>query len=105
MSGCVLIVVMVKKRTKAKRVVRPKQPNELDSVYLLKMVMYVIVGSLWLRVTRGSTEVPVPIGFLAGLLFSRHEHFQIDRKIEYAVLLVSMFIGFWTLSGVSIIFS
>jgi hypothetical protein len=35
-------------------------------------------------------------------LFAVHDHFQIDRKIEYTVLLVAMFVGFWTQIGVYI---
>lgn len=52
----------------------------------------------------GNTQdiLMLPVGFIAGIMFARHEHFQIDRKIEYAVLLVAMVlsayipvVGFW----------
>ena len=71
---------------------------------MLKLVMFLIVGSQWLRFTDDSalTVLPVPVGFLIGLAFAAHDHFQIDRKIEYAVLLVAMFIGFWTHTGLFI---
>lgn len=78
--------------------------NELDSVYLFKLVMYLILGSQWVRFTDDSTMtlLPVPLGFLVGLAFAAHDHFRIDRKIEYAVLLVAMFVGFWSHAGIYI---
>ena len=85
------------KTKQAKRVSR----IELDSVYALKLVLYLVVGSLWLRITNmpGTLQVPVPVGLLVGLAFAMHDHFRIDRKIEFAVLLVAMLIGYWTQAG------
>lgn len=84
-----------------------KQPTkkrlqvEPDGVYVLKLVMYLIVGSQWLRLTHGDgSQIPLPVGLIIGLLFIRHEHFQIDRKVEYAVLLVASLIGFYGQVGV-----
>lgn len=69
--------------------------QELDGVYLLKLVLYVLLGSVWLKINHGSNlHIPIPVGLLAGLLFASHDHFRIDRKIEYAVLLVAMLIGY-----------
>lgn len=86
-----------------KKKIAKKQPDELDSVYFLKLVLYMITGSLWLKVTQGNNaQIPVPIGLGIGLLFAGHEHFQIDRKIEIAVLLVAMLIGFWAPFGIYI---
>jgi hypothetical protein len=80
-----------------------KTSDELDSVYILKLVFYIIVGSQWLRLTlNNGTEIPIPVGALIGLLFAAHDHFKIDRKIEYAVLLVAMFIGFWLPLGLDL---
>jgi len=91
---------MVKKKTHRKS---EKSEQELDSTYILKLVLYLIIGSQWLRITNGDvSQLPIPIGFIVGLLFASHEHFQIDRKIEYALLLVAMFIGFWLPLGVVI---
>ena len=76
------------------------QNQELDSVYLLKLVLYLIVGSQWLKIeTKGGAQIPIPVGAIIGVLFAAHDHFRIDRKIEYAVLLVAMFIGFWVPLG------
>lgn len=77
--------------------------KELDSAYVLKLALYMVLGSLWLKITSGDTlQFPVPVGLVAGLIFVSHEHFRIDRKIEYAVLLIAMFVGFWLPIGLYI---
>lgn len=79
--------------------------QELDGVYLLKLALYVILGSLWVKLSHGnSLNLPLPVGLVAGLLFASHEHFQIDRKIEYAVLLVAMLVGYFAPYGLYISF-
>ncbi len=91
---------MTKVKPKSKKL---SAPQELDSVYFLKLVLYVIIGSLWLKITQGDTaQLPVPIGLGLGLLFASHEHFQIDRKIEIAVLLIATLMGFWLPFGIYI---
>lgn len=81
-----------------------KTSEESDSTYLLKLVLYLIIGSQWVRITDNATnQIPIPVGLIIGLLFAWHEHFQIDRKIEYALLLVAMFIGFWLPMGINIV--
>lgn len=106
---------MVKKQTKkaptAKRTAsgapRPAAQavpaSQADSVYVLKLVLYLIIGSQWIRITRGDMQIPLPVGLVVGILFARLERFQIDRKIEYAILLLSMFIGFWLPLGLEIV--
>lgn len=89
----VTIVVMVKNTKNV----------ETDSVYFLKIVLYLIMGSLWLKVTKGDTsQFPLPLGFILGMTFAMHEHFQTDKKIELAILLVAMLIGFWAPFGIYI---
>jgi len=79
--------------------------QELDGVYLLKLALYVILGSLWVKITHGDTlNLPLPVGCIVGLLFSSREHFRIDRKIEYAVLMVAMLVGYFAPYGVYIDF-
>jgi len=69
--------------------------QELDGVYLLKLLLYVLLGSVWLKLSHGdSLHVPIPLGLILGLIFTSHEHFRLDRKIEYAVLLVAMLVGY-----------
>lgn len=78
---------------------------EMDGVFLLKLVLYLILGSLWLKVSNGdSIDLGIPVGLMAGILFASHEHFQIDRKIEYAVLLIAMFIGYFAPYGLYVNF-
>lgn len=81
----------------------PTRKKETDSEYIFKLVLYLIVGSIWLKITTDSgNQVPVPIGFGLGLIFASREYFQLDRKIEYAVLLMAMLIGFWLPFGIYI---
>ncbi len=81
-----------------------KKSAELDSVYFLKLVMYLILGSIWIKITKDDAiQIPLPIGLIIGLIFASHEHFKIDRKVEYAVLLIAMFIGFWAPIGIYIV--
>lgn len=79
--------------------------KQSDSAYFLKLVLYLMLGTLWLKITHNETlQIPIPVGLIAGLVFTSHEHFQIDRKIEYAVLLVAMLVGFWIPFGIYINF-
>jgi uncharacterized transporter YbjL len=82
-----------------------KSSQEMDGVYLLKLVLYLILGSLWVKVNNGQNiAIGLPLGLIVGLIFTSHEHFQIDRKIEYAVLLIAMFIGYFAPYGLYINF-
>ena len=66
-----------------------------DGAFVLKLVLYAVLGSLWLKLHKNgsSVDVPLPLGLLVGLVFTAHEHFRIDRKIEYAVLVIAALIG------------
>ena len=77
--------------------------QESDSIYILKLVLYLILGSVWVRVSKGSTQIPIPLGAIVGVFLARIDALQIDRKIEYAVLLLSMFIAFWLPLGIELI--
>ena len=68
-----------------------KNKNEPDSVYFLKILLYFVLGTIWIANNAGQRVVPV--GLLLGLLFAHKEHFRIDRKVEYAILLVSALIS------------
>jgi hypothetical protein len=73
-----------------------------DSTYLLKLVLYLVVGAQWLRLVDAdlTRQIPLPIGLVVGIIFASRERFRIDRKIEYAILIVSMFIGLWSQMGI-----
>ena len=93
-------------KTKKKPIKKPTSESQtLDGVYLLKLALYVILGSMWVKITHGGTlNIPIPVGFIAGLLFASHDHFRIDRKIEYAVLMVAMLVGYFAPYGLYINF-
>jgi hypothetical protein len=60
---------------------------------------------MWVKITHGNTlQIPLPFGLLVGLIFATHEHFQIDRKIEFAVLVVAMLVGYLAPYGLYINF-
>lgn len=82
-----------------------KQTNEPDSRYFLKLILYVMAGSFWLRlhapIQVGDFAInAIPVGFAIGLIFAHHEHFQLDRKIEYAVLLIATIASFFLPTGI-----
>jgi hypothetical protein len=78
-------------KTKTKKTVKATAvQTEYDSVYFLKILLYLILGSVW-GLFGGHRELP--IGLLLGLAMVQHESLQIDRKIEYAVLLIAAVLG------------
>lgn len=82
-----------------------KRPTDVDGLFLLKLLLYILIGSMWLKISNGgSVGLGVPIGFIAGLVFVRYERFRIDRKIEYAALLVAMLVGYFAPYGLYISF-
>jgi hypothetical protein len=93
------------KKTQVRRKTIKKPQQELDSVFFLKIVVYMVLGSLWIRLVNPdlTAQIPIPIGLGIGLLIASHEHFQIDRKIEFSVLLVSALIGFWVQTGAMLV--
>jgi hypothetical protein len=82
--------------------------NEPDSTYFLKLVLYVLLGTFWIRFSEPITwlGIPfgaVPVGVLIGFLFVRwFEKYPTDRKIWYAILVVVAIIGNFAASGVII---
>lgn len=72
-----------------------KPVKELDSVYFFKLVMYFLIGTFWVHISTSTFTIPLPLGFIIGVAFASHDHFKIDRKIEYAVLLVAMFVTYF----------
>ena len=82
---------------------KSKKTIESDSTYFLKLVLYLVLGSqwLWLQQASGKT-LPLPLGLVIGVLFAMHDHFRIDRKIEFAMLLVAMLFGYVATIGIVI---
>lgn len=79
---------------------------ETDSTYFLKLVVFVLLGTLWLKfgnpIIVGSMPVNgIPLGLLIGLvLVSQFEKYQSDRKIWYAILLVVTIICYFVPAGI-----
>ncbi len=73
-----------------------KSARETDSSYFLKILLYTILGLIWLQYN-GKTVFP--LGMLIGFGLAQHDKFQIDRKIEYAILLVAAIIAAVTARG------
>jgi hypothetical protein len=101
-----------KQSKKALTIKKPKQKMrrnskvrtiETDGVFFLKAVVFLILGTQWVYLTGfPDWQVPVPVGLVVGLVLATHEHFKIDRKIEYVLLLVSAFIAYWLPIGLII---
>ena len=92
---------MAKKKTK--RTSKRKQPVEKDSVFFMKVVFYFLLGAMWVRlIDVGTNDVTIslPLGFAVGIVFATHDHFAIDRKIEYVVLFLAMVFSFYLPIGI-----
>ena len=81
--------------------------NETDGEFLLKIVMYVLLASFWIKFSEpiDAGVIPlggIPVGLLIGLLIASHERFQIDRKIEYVVLIVITIVTYFLPAGIVI---
>jgi len=94
---------MASKKTTAKKIKTTVHHKETDEAFFLKIVLYLIISSLWVRIqTTDGTEIPIPLGAIIAVFYALHDHFQIDRKIELAIILVAMFISFWLPIGIYI---
>lgn len=74
---------------------KSKQPAvapEKDGIYLLKIVLFFLLGCLWVSVD--GDRFVVPVGLFFGLVLASHDHFQVDRKIEIVVLLFAAILSF-----------
>lgn len=78
---------------------------ESDGTYLLKLVTFVLLGTLWLSFKdpiswMGLPLAGIPVGMLIGLLLvSRFEKHQEDRKIWYAILVIVTIISYFARAG------
>lgn len=90
------MMLMVKKKQKT---------TEADSAYFLKLVLYVMLGTFWLKfadpIQIGAFLVNgFPLGLIIGLIFASHDQFQVDRKIEYAILIVMTILTYYLPAGI-----
>lgn len=72
---------------------------ESDGVFFGKLVLYLLLGALWLRfgepvVVGGVPVIGAPVGLLVGLLLVNvFEKYQYNRKIWYVVLVITAIVG------------
>ena len=83
-----------------------KQVSESDGTYFLKLIIIVILGTLWLKLAQPLSWQGIPFGGfpigaavgLAGIaLFEKN---QTDRKIWYAVLIIVTIISYFVPAGI-----
>ncbi len=73
-----------------KKASRKTSPRETDDAYFLKILLYFVLGTIWIKY---NGYVVFPIGLILGVLFAQKDHFAIDRKLEYIILLVAALAG------------
>lgn len=86
---------------------KKKTVQESDSAYFLKIVLYIVLGSLWLKFQTPIDLGPftfngLPFGLVLGVIFASHDHFQVDRKIEYALLILMAILTYFLPAGIVI---
>lgn len=87
---------MAKKQTKK----NTSTHESSDGDFFLKLVIYVILGAVWLRFASplqiGAFQLNgAPLGMMLGVIFASRDKNIIDRKIAYAVLLVMMILTYF----------
>lgn len=95
-----------RRTTRQARVSTNEAVFETDSTYFLKLVVFVLLGTLWLKfgnpmVIGGIPLNGIPLGLLVGIfLVHAFEKHQSDRKIWYACLLVVTIISYFVPAGI-----
>lgn len=81
---------------------------ESDSQYFLKLVIYFLLGTFWIKFGQpfsiyGLMITAIPLGLLIGIIAVKFiEKHQADRKIWYAVLLVVTIVTYFNAAGIVI---
>lgn len=82
--------------------------TESDSSYLLKLVIFVLLGTMWLKFEQpldwnGFLINALPLGLVIGLLLVNVvEKLQFNRKIWYAVLILVGIVSYFVPAGIII---
>ena len=85
-----------------------RQVVESDGTYFLKLIIVVILGTLWLKLAQPLTWQGIPfggfpLGAALGLVgISLIEKNQTDRKIWYAVLIIVTIVSYFVPAGIVI---
>ena len=79
---------------------------ETDGTYLLKLVVFILLGTLWIKFEQPISWLSMPLygvpaGMLIGLLLVRKfEAYQADRKLWYAILIIVTIICYFMPAGI-----
>lgn len=85
-----------------------KQVTESDGTYFLKLIIIVILGTLWFKLAQpvSWSGIPFggfPLGTIIGLIgISLIEKDQTNRKIWYAVLIIVTIVSYFLPAGIVI---
>ncbi len=74
------------------KAIKKSAATETDNAYFLKILIYFLLGMTWVKI---NGYMVLPVGLVIGVLIAQHDHFSIDRKVEYAILIVSAILGLW----------
>lgn len=83
-----------------------KQVSESDGTYFLKLIVIVLLGTLWLKFDHPMTWQGIPFGaFPLGTVVALAsiallEKNQTDRKIWYAVLIIVTIVSYFLPAGI-----
>jgi hypothetical protein len=72
------------------KAVKKSKAVEPDNTYFLKILIYLVIGTIWIKY---NGYLVLPAGLLIGIVLAQHDHFAIDRKVEYAILLIAAVVG------------
>ncbi len=87
---------------------RSEKVYESDSTYFLKLVVFVLLGTFWLKFQQPIDWLGLPLGgipvgaFVGVLLVHQFEKIQSDRKLWYMVLLVMTIVCYFVPAGIVI---
>lgn len=74
--------------------------SDTDASFFMKLVLFALLGMVWLRLSTplelpGMSFSALPVGFVAAAIAVPYvEKFHFNRKIWYAVLLMTAFVSF-----------
>ena len=95
-------------KTDTKRISKHAVQRERDGTFLLKLVLVILLGTVWLKFNdpvaiMGVPFVGVPLGAVIGIfIIHRFETINEDRKIWFAILLVITLICYFVPAGIMI---
>lgn len=87
------------KKSQVKHITSKKNNRKDSDRVFLKLVIFLVLGFFWIKIKFNTIIIPIPVGLILGVCLINYNKLIIDRKIDYAVLLLAMLIGFWAPTG------